>query len=410
VRGPQGVAQVHVVAGRGSDAWVFTTFEVVFEKEHEKVDLLSGRIIEYDPNAYVDSHYQTAAIPEYDHGFIPAARFDGTFPCVSATVDRSSVSSQFGNCAMPTTHAGTVDRFETDLRDADFVLQETDLRINDVFDVPFTRSYRSRDWVHSNPVHAFGLNSNHPYDIAPVGTRNPYTHQLLILEDGEFLYFDRISRGTGYADALYMHTETSTNFYKATQQWNGDGWTMKLADGSEILFPESYGAKNMAQGAPTEMRDTNGNRLELKRDGQRNLQEIRTPHGHWIKFNYDDLSRIKRAQTDGGDSAQYEYNSDGMLRTVISSSGRQRYYQYEGTLMTQISDEGGHVLLHNTYESGLLKRQEFGNGTVYSYDFDWAPNMYYPNQVTVTLPDQSTRELTVADSVPEYVKNYHRSR
>src|SRR5205823_1322302 len=118
--------------------------------------------------------------------------------------------------------------------------------------------------------------------------------------------------------------------------------------------------------------------------------------------------RIKVAETDSGDSAQYEYNPDGMLKTVISSSGRRRHYEYEGTLMTQISDEGGHVLLHNSYVSGLLERQEFGNGAVYSYDYDWAPNTYYPNKVTVTLPDRSTRELSVADSVPEYVKNYHR--
>ena len=120
---------------------------------------------------------------------------------------------------MPTTHAGTIDRFEADLRDANFVLQETDLRINDVFDVPLTRSYRSRDWCDLNPVHAFGQNSNHPYDIAPVGTRNPYTYLMLILE-GEFLYFDRISKGTGYADAMYMHTETSTKV-ELPWQWNG---------------------------------------------------------------------------------------------------------------------------------------------------------------------------------------------
>jgi YD repeat-containing protein len=309
---------------------------------------------------------------------------------------------------MPVGHAGAVDRFEADLRNANFVLQETDLRVTDVFDVPLTRSYRSREWAHSNPVHAFGKNSNHPYDIAPVGSRNPYTYQMLILEDGEFLYFDRISKGTGYADALYMHTETSTCFYKAAQQWNGNGWTMKLADGAQILFPESYNAKNMAQGAPVEMRDANGNRLELKRDGQRNLQEISTPHGHWIKFSYDDQSRIKRAVSDAGEWAQYEYNSDGMLTTVTLSSGRQRHYEYDGTLMTQVQDEGGRFLAHNSYNGGFLRRQEFGNGAVYSYSYDWGSESYYPAKVWVTLPDQTTKELSVMDSVPEFIRNFHR--
>jgi YD repeat-containing protein len=108
--------------------------------------------------------------------------------------------------------------------------------------------------------------------------------QMIALIDSDFVYFDRISKGTGYTDAVYQHTETSTRFYKATQAWNGNGWTTRFADGSEIRFPESYNAKNSAQGAPTEMRDAKGNRLELSRDPQRNLQQIKTPNGHWISF------------------------------------------------------------------------------------------------------------------------------
>jgi hypothetical protein len=88
-----------------------------------------------------------------------------------------------------------------------------------------------------------GRNSNHSYDIAPRGSRWPYTFITLVLEDSDFLYFKRISDGTGYADAVFMHTETSTPFYKATIAWNGNGWTLRLADGTEVRFPESYNAK-----------------------------------------------------------------------------------------------------------------------------------------------------------------------
>lgn len=104
----------------------------------------------------------------------------------------------------------------------------------------------------------------------------------------------------------------------------------------------------------------------------------------------------------------HEYNSDGMLTTVVTSSGRQRQYDYAGALMTQITDERGHVLVHNWYESGLLRRQEFGNGAVYSYNYDWSPGSYYPEKVVVTLPDQTRQELSVSDSVPEFVRNYRR--
>jgi len=375
---------------------------------HQKVDLVSGRVVEYDPNAYVDVHTQTAAVPEYVNTVAAQPRFDGEFPCVFASVSTAVVVPQFGKCAMPTEHAGAIDRFEVDLRNGNFVMRQSDLYLNDVFEVPLTRSYRSHDWVSANPVHAFGRNANHPFDIAPIGTRNPYTYQMIVLEDGDFLYFDRISKGTGYADSVFQHTETSTRFYKATQRWNGSGWTTRFADGSEIRFPESYNAKNLAQGAPTEMRDAQGNRLELHRDPQRNLQKIRTPHDHWISFSYDDLSRIKQAGDDAGHWARYEYNQDGMLKSAILSSGRERHYDYNGTRMTRIADETGRVLLRNWYDSEVVIQQQFANGAVYQYAYGWAPDRYYPDKVVVTLPDSAKREVRVADSVPEFVKNYHR--
>jgi hypothetical protein len=270
VRGPNGDGTAHVVGGRGTGPWTFTTFEIDFERQHEKVDLISGRVVEYDPNAYEEVHTQSAAVAEYGNTVAAAPRFDGDFPCVFAQADTAEIVPQLGSCAMPTTHGDSVDRFEADLRYGNFILRETDLFLEDVFKVPLTRTYVSNEWVDRNPVHAFGRNSNHPYDIAPIGTRNPYTYQMIVLEDGDFLYFDRISKGTGYADSVFQHTETSTRFYKAIQSWNGKGWTTRLADGSEIRFPESYNAKNLAQGAPTEMIDANGNHLVLRRDPQRN--------------------------------------------------------------------------------------------------------------------------------------------
>jgi uncharacterized protein RhaS with RHS repeats len=138
------------------------------------------------------------------------------------------------------------------------------------------------------------------------------------------------------------------------------------------------------------------------------LQEIRTPHGHGIKFSYDDRSRIKQAEDDAGHWAHYEYNAEGMLKSAVLSSGRERHYEYDGSLMTRIADETGRVLLRNWYRSGLVIRQEYGNGSVYVYAYNWAPDRYCPERVVVTLPDATKREVRVVDSVPEFVKNYHR--
>ena len=280
-------------------------------------------------------------------------RIPADYPCVYAAVESGSAAPQpgprLGSCALAPEMGGPVDRFEADLRYGRFVLRETDLYLNDVFQVPLTRTYNSQDWIHPNRVHAFGRNTNHPFDIAPLGTRNPYTFQDIVLEDGDYLYFNRISEGGGYANALYQHSESSTRFYKALQRWNGGGWTTTLADGSQIVFPESYNATNMAQGAPTEMRNAKGEKLELIRDGERNLKEILTPHGHWMKFEYDDQSRIVRAEDDAGHWAKYSYNGNGMLRTVVQSTGKERHFEYDGVEMTSVKDETGRVLVSNFY-------------------------------------------------------------
>lgn len=315
-------------------------------------------------------------------------------------------SPQLGQCAMsvPMSGAGPVDRFEADLRYGSFVLRQTDVFVNDVFPVPLTRTYTSLDWIHPNHVHAFGKNANHPYDITLVGTRNPYTYMMIALEDSDFLFFNRISEGTGFFNAVYQHTDTATKIYEAITRWNGGGWTLQFKDGSTILFPESYNARNMAQGAPFEMRDASGNKLLLQRDAQRNLLEILTPNGSFVKLTYDDQSRIIRSENNQGQWARYRYASDGLLSDVVFSSGAERHYSYEGALMTLIKDEHGRMLLHNHYLDGRLSRQDFANGSSCYYRYQWAPGGHYIESVAVTLPDGKITTVHTADAVAEYVK------
>ena len=57
---------------------------------------------------------------------------------------------------------------------------------------------------------------------------------------------------------------------------------MTFHDRRKIYFPEAYYAKNFAQGAPTEMVDSEGHRIQLKRSTARNLEELISPSGHRI--------------------------------------------------------------------------------------------------------------------------------
>jgi YD repeat-containing protein len=330
---------------------------------------------------------------------------DGKFPCLLASVTNSVAEPQLSQCDLPIQHSGPTDQFEVDLRYGNFILRQSDLQISDVFDVPLTRTYNSSGDLHSNPVHSFGRNASHPYDISPVGSRYPYTYQMLVLEDGNFIYFPRVSEGTSYADAVYQHTETATDFYKAVTHWNGNGWTTWRADGSAIVFPEAYNAKNAAQGAAIGMRDAAGNKLQLIRDDERNLQEIRTPHKRSIKFQYDDQSRIIRAEDDRGGWTEYHYDDYGMLTDAISSSGHARHYSYNFDLMTQIEDETHHVLLRNWYDNKALVRQDFGNGQIYSFTYTPSGSGSYAEAVDVTFPSGVTTRVETGSAVPDAVKH-----
>jgi YD repeat-containing protein len=338
------------------------------------------------------------------HGNAPAPHLDGTHPCVSAPVVGGVAAPALSRCATPTTHTAA-DTFQVDLRYGTFVLRQTDLQLNDEIAYPLTRSYNSQNWGDNAP-RAFGRLSNHPYDIAPEGTRRPYTLMMLMLEDNDFLYFNRISPGGGFENAVFQHTETSTRFYKATINWNGDGWTLRLTDGSEVLFPEAYNARNMAQGASTRMRSATGATLQLVRNARRDLQLMKTDHGHWIRFTYDEFSRVIRAEDDRGNWVRYGYGSgpSGMLLYAIHSSGAERHYEYEGLRMIAITDQHATVLLRNTYENNAVVRQEYANGDVYEYRYLNPARHAYADSVVVTLPDHRQVEVLTADSVPDYMK------
>jgi YD repeat-containing protein len=411
VAGPKATATVKVIGGREAGPWTFTTLEAIVMAERKRVDLITGRISDYDPAAYIETHTQAALEPANSRVNLPAPRMDGNFPCIFASVGKFG-TPQLGHCAIPLPMESSlpVDRYEVDLRYGSFILRQTDLMLKDAINVPLTRTYNSYDWMHPNPVHAFGRNANHLFDIAPVGSRNPYTFQFIVLGDGNWLYFDRISKGTGYADAVFEHAETSTSFYGAITRWDGKGWTTQLRNGGSIFFPESYNAKNMAQGAAWTITDKNANKVELVRDAKRDLQAVRAPRGGSITFKYDNQSRVVRAEDNAGHWATYQYNTAGMLTDVKLSSGVERHYTYAGYLMTSIRDERDRFLVQNFYGNAfneiMLDRQQTEAGT-YSYRYELSPNRQYVIRVAVTFPDGSTKIVEPQNSVPAFIRNLH---
>lgn len=241
------------------------------------------------------------------------------------------------------------------------------------------------------------MGMNHPYDICPTGTRFPYTYMDLNLEDGRQIHFRRISKGTGYADAVFRHEATSSEFYGAQIAWNGNGWTLIFRDGRHFRFPEAYYAKSYAQGAAIEMDDPNGARIQLKRDQRRNLEQLISPSGHTIRFKYDAADRVTEAASDAGEIRRYSYDSSGHLEAVADSTHVLYRYEYapllhypgyDSYLLMTVFDGSGNALLRNNYtRGGQVSEQRIGNGATYRYSY-----LFVKDEIVETIVNDSTGE------------------
>jgi YD repeat-containing protein len=297
-------------------------------------------------------------------------------------------------------HDAPVNDFVVNLRNGNFKLRQTDLFVPDVVPLALTRTY----FAWSPDSRAFGVGMNHPYDICPTGTRFPYTYMGLNLEDGTVIYMPRVSKGTGYADAVFRHDRSSSEFYGAMMAWNGQGWTMTFRDGRRIYFPDSYYAKNFAQGAPTEMIDAEGRRIQLKRNKVRNLEELISPSGHTITFQYDSSDRIVEARDDAGHVRKYFYNQYGHLDSV--TDGVHVLYRFEYQLLMRgpendpwllaaVLDGDWNVLVRNKFVNGRVSEQMLGDGQVFRFEYELKGSEVLRS--TITLPTGEKKEFFFRD-------------
>jgi hypothetical protein len=129
------------------------------------------------------------------------------------------------------------------------------------------------------------------------GIRNlqPYTY-LDVNTCGTQLHFPRISKGTGYADAVYEHRATATPFLGSRISWNGNGRDLKLRDGSIYVFPESYHGKKSIDGALIQFRGTKGETVNLERTERRSLERLSSSDGRFVAFQNDAADRIYRIE------------------------------------------------------------------------------------------------------------------
>src|SRR5205807_10461639 len=170
-----------------------------------------------------------------------------------------------------------------DLATGLFEYTKTDLMLADVLPASVVRTYRQGDSVSK----AIGIGTSNLFDIFLTGNTNPYMYMQLILPDGGRIRYNRISSGTGYSDAVYVHSGTTTGFYGSKISWVGNSfghWVLTFKNGTTYLFPDSSNATTPQAAALTGITDRYGNTVTLSRDSNHNLILIGTQSGHWIQL------------------------------------------------------------------------------------------------------------------------------
>lgn len=321
---------------------------------------------------------------------------DGMPPCffaVPPTATREPLSSaSVGDCIELVPDGRKLDLFEVCL--GDFVHVRTDLWVNGAVPLAFTRVLvRQTDWDKRN-----GNFIPNVYNSFLSGNRSPYTYLNWLLPDRLRIHYNRISPGTGYADAIYEASYAAPPFDGSRVSWNGWGWDIALENGITYLSPEAYYATRAGQGSLAGIFDKQGREIRLVRNKNGDLTEVKSPSGGWIRFTYDGKGRMTEARASSSAFARYLYDSDDRLSNVQYSTAETITYRY-GPLntVTNVDDPAERVHLENKYDShGALIRQTL-NGRTYGF-FYKTNNARRTGQMEITaLGSKTTVRLQEVD-------------
>ncbi len=271
-----------------------------------------------------------------------------------------------------------------DLQSGLFDFSSTDLVLPDTIPITIDRTYRQNDPT----SYSFGRGTQSSYDVE-LWSRNNYHEVDLILPDSARVHYDRISLGTGWADAVYRSSDTPGPFFGSTIRWDAaePGWDLKLTDGMKFIFGEL---------APLQaIENAQGERLVLTREsGQTgNITKITSPHGRWVNLEYDGYNRITGIKDNGGGSLKYSY-AEGLLTTAKNLSGQPTKYEYDpGGDMTSVTNARGNKFLENEYApDGRVVKQSTDDGGTFEFEYD-LNEAGKAESTTVTDPMGSTKQV-----------------
>jgi len=362
-------------------------------------DLMSDSFEGLGSRAVVDEFVNAHGMAPSRVELLPGAtdfdysKVDGRHPCVQVKKNANGLPANVtvGKCPVGVFLDRELDEIEVDLRVGTLITRTSDLFVAGKIPLAATRCYRSWD----NTARTLGRNTALSWDLFPIGSRQPYTFIEIITCDGQRLRYERISKGTGYADAVYEHRGTATQFLGSRFSWNGNGWDLKLRDGSLYLFPESYHAKKPVDGALIGFHDANGQALKLERRERRNLKKITAPDQRSITFEHDSSDRVIKAEDDQKRRVEYRYDHGGRLVEVQGLRSTIRF-RYANTYLMEIEENGKRTVEFDYEDRNRLSRVTLPDGRSFRIRYDYDPAD--PDRIIrafVTSPDGSVAKFDI---------------
>ncbi|GAA2564300.1 hypothetical protein GCM10010435_40740 [Winogradskya consettensis] len=267
--------------------------------------------------------------------------------------------------------------------------ESVDLTVPDVMPIQIKRTYQQGD----TDTRAFGIGMNFDYGIFPwsPGVIGSFDFQQfdLIQPDGSKIHYRRTSPGKDYAGAIFAADPTPTAYDGSTVAWNGDGWDVKMRDGTVMVLGDE---------APVQqIRDKFGNTTTITRataapgtDGKVRLNgaitQITSPNGRWVKLSYDagNPPRISAVEDNSGRKVAYTYDTTGHLRTVTDTAGGLTEYAWDTAgRLKSITDPRRTTYLVNEYDdAGRVKSQKAADGGITTFAYVTANDVITETKMT----------------------------
>jgi hypothetical protein len=280
----------------------------------------------------------------------PQSGQGGLPPCLflapSGGPAQSVTSGSIGDCLLLVPDGTVRNLFEVNLRTGNFIPVKTDAHVDDTILLAFTRVYLPID----EPARRTQIYLRDVYDPFLLGSRFPYTYVEWNLPDLQIIHYDRVSPGTGYADAVFEHSANTPLFGWSRIAWNSFGWDLNRADGMTYLTPEAYYSTRPVQSSLVAIFDPNGHQARLTRQANGDLTEIKSPNGYWIRLSYSE-GHISRVKSSAAEQVEYEYDADNRLHRAGNAHGYEEYSFDASNRIRTITHSASGLILQITYDS-----------------------------------------------------------